>query len=38
MSLEADGYQDLLLEGNVLKGQAWIDVDAENVDDPAYDF
>ena len=38
MSLEAEGYQDLVLEGNVLKGQAWIDVDAENVDDPAYDF
>lgn len=38
MSLTVEGYNNLKLEGNTLKGQAWIDVDANNVDDPAYDF
>ncbi|MDL2238084.1 autoinducer 2 ABC transporter substrate-binding protein [Christensenellaceae bacterium OttesenSCG-928-K19] len=38
MSLTVEGYENLKLEGNTLKGQAWIDVDASNVDDPAYDF
>jgi len=36
--LGLDGYDSLTLDGNVLKGKAWIDVDAENVDDPAFDF
>lgn len=38
MDLGIEGYESLLLEGNVLKGKAWIDVDADNVDDPAYNF
>jgi simple sugar transport system substrate-binding protein len=38
MALTVEGYEALSLEGNTLKGQAWIDVDASNVDDPAYDF
>ena len=41
MDLEAEGYQGLLLKENdkgakVLYGQAWIDVDATNMDE--YDF
>lgn len=36
--LGVTGYNSLILQGNVLKGEAWIDVDATNVDDPAYDF
>lgn len=38
LDLGIDGYENLSLEGNVLKGKAWIDVDETNVDDPAYDF
>ncbi|MCL2103400.1 MAG: autoinducer 2 ABC transporter substrate-binding protein [Syntrophorhabdaceae bacterium] len=38
MNLNAEGYQNLKLEGNGLKGQAWIDIDKSNVDDPMYDF
>jgi len=38
MSLTAQGYQNLKLEGNTLKGQAWIDIDKSNVNDPAYGF
>lgn len=38
MNLGIAGYESLQLDGNVLKGKAWIDVDATNVDDPAYDF
>ena len=38
MDLGVEGYGSLKLEGNVLKGSAWIDVDETNVDDPAYDF
>lgn len=37
-NLEVQGYDNLTLEGNVLYGQAWIDVTKDNVDDPAYDF
>lgn len=37
-NLEVEGYDNLTLEGNVLYGQAWIDVTKDNVDDPAYDF
>lgn len=38
LSLDVEGYETLTLEGNVYTGNAWIDVDASNVDDPAYDF
>lgn len=38
LDLGVEGYDNLTLEGKVLKGQAWIDVTKENVDDPAYDF
>ncbi len=36
--LGVQGYDSLTLDGNVLYGQAWIDVTQDNVDDPAYDF
>ncbi|MCU6746212.1 autoinducer 2 ABC transporter substrate-binding protein [Faecalicatena acetigenes] len=36
--LGVDGYTKMTLEGNVLQGQAWIEVTEDNVDDPAYDF
>lgn len=36
--LGVEGYDNLTLDGNVLYGQAWIDVTKDNVDDPAYDF
>ena len=38
LDLGVEGYDSLTLSGNVLKGEAWIDVDATNVNDPAYDF
>lgn len=38
MDLGIKGYDDLMLDGKVLYGQAWIDVTKDNVDDPAYDF
>lgn len=38
MDLGVEGYTNLSLEGKVFKGQAWIDVDASNVEDPQYDF
>ena len=38
IDLGLEGYGSLTMEGNVLKGKAWIDVDKSNVDDPAYDF
>ncbi len=38
LSLPVEGYEDLVLEGNVYTGNAWIDVDQSNYDDPAYDF
>lgn len=38
LDLGVEGYNSLSLQDNVLKGQAWIDVDKENVDDPAYNF
>lgn len=36
--LGVDGYHQMKLDGNVLIGNAWIDVTAENADDPAYGF
>lgn len=36
--LGVEGYRQMKLEGNVLVGNAWIDVTAENVDDPDLDF
>lgn len=36
MSLEAPGYQNLMLDGIVFYGSAWIDVTKENMD--GYDF
>ncbi|WP_069998979.1 autoinducer 2 ABC transporter substrate-binding protein [Cellulosilyticum sp. I15G10I2] len=38
MNLGITGYDNLTLENKVLTGQAWIDVNKDNVDDPAYDF
>jgi len=38
LNLGVEGYENLTLEGKVFKGQAWVDVDATNVDDPEYDF
>lgn len=38
LDLGVDGYNSLTLDGKVLKGQAWIDVTKDNVDDPAYNF
>lgn len=38
INLGIPGYENLKLEGNVLTGQAWIDVNKDNVDDPAYNF
>lgn len=38
MDLGVPGYDNLILDGKVLYGQAWIDVNKDNVDDPAYDF
>jgi simple sugar transport system substrate-binding protein len=36
MSLEAEGYQNLKLDGKVLYGSAWVDVTVDNMGD--YDF
>lgn len=38
VDLGVDGYNEMKLDGNVLVGNAWIDVTADNVDDPEYDF
>ena len=38
VDLGVEGYNEMTLDGNVLVGNAWIDVTAENVDDPEYDF
>lgn len=38
LDLGVEGYESLQLDGNVLYGEAWIDVNKDNVDDPAYDF
>ena len=38
LDLGIEGYDNLTLDGKVLYGQAWIDVNKDNVDDPAYDF
>lgn len=38
IDLGVEGYTEMSLEGNVLQGQAWIEVTSDNVDDPAYDF
>ena len=38
IDLGIEGYNEMTLDGNVLVGNAWIDVTAENVDDPALDF
>ncbi len=38
IDLGLDGYESLQLDGQVLTGQAWIDVTKENVDDPKFDF
>lgn len=36
VSLTPDGYQNLTVNGNIINGSAWIDVDASNMGD--YDF
>ncbi|HIU34047.1 MAG TPA: substrate-binding domain-containing protein [Candidatus Pullichristensenella excrementigallinarum] len=38
MSLPVEGYNDLALVDNVFYANAWIDVDASNVADEAYNF
>ena len=38
IDLGQEGYENCSLEGNVIKGSAWIDITSENVDDPQYDF
>ena len=39
LNLNIPGYENLILiDGNLLYGQAWIDITIENVDDPNYDF
>ncbi len=38
LDLGVEGYGNLTLENKVLTGQAWIDVNKDNVDDPAYGF
>lgn len=38
LNLNVPGYENLKLDGNQLYGAAWIDVNKDNVDDPAYDF
>ena len=36
ISLTPDGYQNLTVNGNIINGSAWIDVDASNMSE--YDF
>lgn len=36
--LGEEGYDDLVLDGKVFTGKAWIDVTKENVDDEEYNF
>ena len=38
VDLGVEGYNEMTLDGNILIGNAWIDVTKDNVDDPAYDF
>lgn len=38
IALTTPGYEELTLDGKVFTGSAWIDVDASNVNDEAYDF
>lgn len=38
LDLGIEGYDSLKLNGKVLYGQAWIDVNKDNVDDSAYNF
>lgn len=38
LDLGVEGYTNLTLEGKVFNGQAWIDVNKDNVDDPAFNF
>ena len=38
LSLPVEGYENLVLEGKVYTGSAWIDVDQSNCDDEAFDF
>ncbi|OOB79448.1 MAG: LacI family transcriptional regulator [Epulopiscium sp. Nuni2H_MBin001] len=38
IDLGIPGYDNLMLDGKVFMGEAWIDVTIDNVDDPAYDF
>jgi len=38
LDLGIEGYTNLTLDGKVLTGQAWVDVNKDNVDDPAYNF
>lgn len=38
VDLGVEGYNKMELNGNILVGNAWIDVTKDNVDDPAYDF
>lgn len=38
IDLGVSGYEKLILDGKVLTGEAWVDVDKNNVDDPALNF
>ncbi|GAA0179116.1 autoinducer 2 ABC transporter substrate-binding protein [Clostridium sediminicola] len=38
IDLGVSGYEKLTLDGKVLTGEAWVDVDKNNVDDPALNF
>lgn len=38
LDLGVEGYESLQLDGKVFYGEAWIDITADNVDDPQYDF
>lgn len=38
LNLGIPGYENLILDGKVLTGEAWVDVTIDNVDDPAYNF
>lgn len=38
LDLGIEGYDKLQLDGNVLLGQAWIDITKDNVTNPDYDF
>ena len=38
INLGLEGYEKCMVQGNTIKGQAWIDVTKDNVDDPAYNY